>query len=89
MSLKNCNCHQLLTLISFQTCMTYFIYLFFYVFWEMSIHWKSTGTKTVINICLNIFYCVSQNKESHTGLEWYEGELYNYPFKHNPEQPSY
>ncbi len=34
MSLKNCNCHQLLTLISFQTCMTYFIFYFIFMYFE-------------------------------------------------------
>ncbi len=38
--------------------------------------WKSMGTvnSLVTNIIQNIFCCVQQKKEPHTGLEGYEGE---------------
>ncbi len=28
----------------------------------------------VYNILQNIFFCIMQNKETHTGLEWHEAE---------------
>ncbi len=38
--------------------------------------WKSMATSNslVTNILQNIFFCVQQMKENHTGLEQHEGE---------------
>jgi len=38
--------------------------------------WQSTATVSCLdtNILQNIFFCVQQKKETHTGLEQHEGE---------------
>jgi len=45
-------------------------------FEESRILWKSMATVNclVTNILQNIFFCVQQNKETHTGLLKLEGE---------------
>ncbi len=48
-------------------------------------HWKSMATVncSVTLIFQNIFICVQQKKETHTGLKWHEVDYFHYRFKLN------
>jgi len=52
--------------------------------------WKSLGSINclVTDILLNIFFCVQQKKEVHTGLKQLLNYSFNNELKHRKEQPS-